>query len=610
MTTKDIAEKTKRESKNWSNFKELLKNFVYFSKLAYQSSPVAFLLFFVLSIISSCFPTISFKIFGNLVDSLTNFIKSGDISNVRASLILYAVVFITPSIIDIFTNLPQNIFYLKYTTYIDIFVLKKRGLIDISHIEDPKFQDLVQQAFNRGNGPMNNLIEKGVFTLRRLLVVVISSFVLLVIDWRIFLLVVVLSLPRFFFEIKFGTLNWSIFQENSREQRVYENLRSFFGGKFSVIESKLFQVQNLFLKKSKEILENFVAKRILLEYTRARNGFFSDLLSTIGMFLGLSLAVSEAIKGSITVGVVVFLFSIISSFSTNISMFLISLADLLENNLYISDILKVINTKPIIKELKNPKKIITKTAPEIEFRNVSFKYPGQKDYVLKNISFKIKPGEKIGLIGHNGAGKTTIIRLLLRIHDPNKGQILINGIDLKNLSLDDWWSKLAILPQDFSTFNFEAKHAISYGDINKPFNIEKVKRAARQSTASDFIESWDDQYERMIGVEFGGAELSKGERQKMALARVFYRDSQIFVLDEPTAAIDSKSTSKIFRSIETISKKQSMLIISHNFATLRRANKIIFLDDGKIIEEGNHDELIQNKKLYSKLYEQQKGEYE
>lgn len=600
-----------RQAKNITNLKNLGINFIYFSKLAFKSAPIAFSLFLFLSIISSVFPAITSKIFGTLIDSLTSFIKNGDVTNVWYSLFIYSLVFIIPNIIDVFNVSSQNIFFLKFINFIDLFLLKKRGELDIVHIENPKFQDLIQQAFNNGgSGPIVDIINIGIMSIKRFLIVVVSSFVLLTIDWKIFILVVILSLPKLFFEIKFGGQIWTIFQENSREQRIYQTLRTFFVNKFSVIESKLFGLQDLFLGKANKIFGDFSSKRVSVEYNRAKYGLLSELLSTIGMFLGLVLAVKGALVGSITIGTVVFLFSIISSFNSNISNLLSNIAKLLERNLYVSDIVEVIDTKPLIKEIKKTKKIISDITPEIEFKNISFKYPDQENYVLKNVSFKIKSGEKVGLVGHNGAGKTTIIRLLLRIHDPSEGQILINGIDLRELSIKDWWSKLAVLPQDFSSFNFEVKNSISYGDVNKEFDIEKVKLASKQSTASEFIEKWDEQYERMIGVEFGGAELSKGERQKMALARVFYRNSPIFILDEPTAAIDSKSTSEIFRNIEDISDKQSMLIISHNFATLRRANKIIFIENGKIEEEGSHEKLMKDKKTYSILYKQQKGEYE
>jgi len=599
-----------KKVKNLDNLKKLFKNFYFFSKLAFKSAPYPFSFFFLLSIINSVFPALTSKIFGNLIDSITSFIKSGDTTNVWFALLIYIAIEAIPGLTDVITSMCANMYFLKFQNYLELFILKKRGSLDIAQIEDPNFQDLTQRAFNNGTQPIIQIMDVGVGTIRRFLIILISSVVILSIDWRIFLLVVILSIPKLIIEVKYGGLSWGINAENSREQRLYLTLRGFFVNKFSVIESKLFQIQSLFLEKISSIFDDFSSKRISVEKERSQYRFLSEIISNVGMFSGLAIAVNSSLHGVISVGTVVFLFSIVSSFSSNTTAFLLNLARLLERNLYASDIMEVLKTKNVVKEHVNTKKFSADFAPEIEFKNVSFKYPKQSNLVINNLSFKIKSGEKIGLVGHNGAGKTTIVRLILRVHNPVQGQILVNGVDLKTIKLADWWNMLGILPQDFSSFNFEAKNSISYGDINKKFDLDRVKLAAKQSTAASFIEAWPNNYNRMIGVEFGGAELSKGERQKMALARVFYRDSLIYILDEPTAAIDSKSTSEIFRNIENISKKQSALIISHSFATLRRADKIILLEHGNIIEEGTHEELMKVKGDYSTLYMQQKEEFE
>ncbi len=598
------------KAKNLSNLKQLGKNFIFFSRLAYKSARFHFSFFFIISLLESGLPVLSAKYFGNLIDSMTNFVQSGDSVKVWYFLAIYAVVFITPNIIDIFSIAAQNIYSMKFQDYLNVFLLRKRGAVDIAHIENPEYQDLSQKAFMSGNQPIIQIIEGGINILSMLFICIIGAVVLLKTNWIIFAVVVVLSIPKFVIETKFGGYAWTLMTQNSRDRRVIQELWGFFTGKFAVIESKLFQAQDFFLDKLTDIYSSLRGEKIALEKTKLGGRLIAEILSTFGMFIGLSIAIQSALGGLITVGTIVFIFQIITSFNRNAKSFFFNMAGLLEKNLYVTDIRQVIDVKPVIIEQKHPKKVTTEYAPEIEFRNVSFKYPNQHEYVIENISFIIESGQKFGLVGHNGAGKTTIVRLLLRIHDPSEGQIFVDGIDLKELKVADWWSMLSVLPQDFSFFRFSAKNAISYSDVKKEFDIEKVKTAARTSTASDFIEKWPEQYDRMIGVEFGGAELSKGEKQKMALARVFYRDAKIFVLDEPTAAVDSSSTSEIFRNIEKISDKQSVLIISHNFAALRRANKIVMIEHGKIEEEGTHEELMANNGEYKKLYEQQKGEYE
>jgi ATP-binding cassette subfamily B protein len=183
-------------------------------------------------------------------------------------------------------------------------------------------------------------------------------------------------------------------------------------------------------------------------------------------------------------------------------------------------------------------------------------------------------------------------------------------VNLKDFDTRVWWSKLSVLLQDFTVYNFEVKKTISYGEIGKQIDMERVKKAAHESTASDYIEKWDKNYDEKIGLEFNGKELSKGEKQKLALARTFYRDADFYILDEPTAAVDSPSASRIFRNIENLPADKSVLLISHNFATLRRADKIILLEDQSIVEMGTHEELMAKSQLYAGMYNEQKNEYE
>jgi ATP-binding cassette subfamily B protein len=258
---------------------------------------------------------------------------------------------------------------------------------------------------------------------------------------------------------------------------------------------------------------------------------------------------------------------------------------------------------------KNPKKISAGT-PTIAFENVSFRYPGQEKLALKNVSFTINPGQKIGLVGNNAAGKSTLVRLLLRIHDPVEGRITIDGIDLREIDIQEWWSKLGVLLQDFITYNFTVKESIGVGDIATGINMEEVKDSSMKSTTSGFVEELKDKYEHMIGVEFGGIEPSKGQRQKLAIARAFYKGKKFLVLDEPTASIDAESADFIFNQIENLPDTISAILISHNFATIKRADEIIVLHEGKIVENGKHLDLLKLDGRYAEAYRKQKKDFE
>ncbi len=588
----------------WSS----IKNFWYFCKLSFKEYPWIFSALLVTTILGGVLPIISAKFLGILIDTIVEALQTKNDSAVWFILVVYIIIRTTPFIIDIFRNMSFRYWYLKFQNFLELYILDKRGKFDIAHLENSAFQDKLTRAFNNGNGPILNLIEMGIQNIRYTFTILTSAIAILLVDWRIFFIIFIFSIPAFWAESKYGKRLWSIFQENSREQREYQHLRQFFTTRFYLIEAKLLGIQQNFLSIIRRTLGRFTDKQTVAEKKTAIMRIVTELLSAFGILASIFLAIKGSTSGAISVGTIVFLFNMVGNLESTVSSLLINLARGVERNLYITDILEIIDTKPVILNSEKTKEIAD-TTPEIEFKNVYFKYPGKDTYILENISFKIEPGEKIGLVGHNGAGKTTIVRLLLRIHDPSEGEILINGINLKDLNYKEWWDKIAVLPQDFSVFHFTAKETIATGNINKELDIDLVKKSAELSTASDFIERWKEKYDSVIGVEFGGEELSKGERQKMALARILYRNSNFTILDEPTASVDAHSASKIFENLRKMPAEKSALLISHNFATIKLSDRIILIEHGKIVEEGTHKELMKLKGVYSSLYKQQEKDF-
>jgi len=588
----------------WSS----IKNFWYFCGLSFKESPWTFSVLLVSTALAGILPVISSKYFGKLVDEIVKAIQTKNESAVWVALIIYIIIRTIPPLVDTIRNMSFRYWYLKFSNFLETFVLKKRGEFDIAHVEDPIFQDKILRAFNNGTAPVTNLLDMGVTNIRYIFLIVTASIAILLIDWRIFFIIFIFSLPAFIAESKYGQRLWYLFQENTREQREYQHLRQFFMQKYYLIEGKLLGIQDKFLEIIKKTLGDFTNKQTAEEKKTASYRILSEILSSAGILLSIFLAIKGLTNGAISVGTIVFLFNLVGNLESSVSSLLINIARGNERNMYVNDILEVINIKPVIINPVNPKNI-SDTTPEIEFKNIYFKYPGKENWILEDVSFKISPGQKIGLVGHNGAGKTTIVRLLLRIHDPSKGEILINGINLKDLNYKEWWEKIAVLPQDFSAFHFTAKETIAYGNIKKEMDMNLVKKSAELSTASELIERWESKYDTMIGVEFGGEELSKGERQKMALARIFYRNSNFTILDEPTASVDAASASKIFENIRKMDKEKSALLISHNFATIKLADRIILIEHGKILEEGTHTELMDLNGTYACLYKQQEKDF-
>jgi ATP-binding cassette subfamily B protein len=318
----------------------------------------------------------------------------------------------------------------------------------------------------------------------------------------------------------------------------------------------------------------------------------------------------SAIIGIISIGLLVVAYNAYRTFEYTIKGFISGLAFMQESARYAKQWFDLMDTKPLIKDLPNAQSFAVDTPPVIEFKNVSFCYPDKETPTLKNLNFTLVAGEKTALVGHNGAGKTTLIRLLTRVYDPTEGEILINGINLKDIKMVDWRKAIAVMQQDYASYNLTLKESIAISRPDEPIDMDLVERAAKLSGVDDFVADFPKGYDQLIWKGFqDGVELSKGQHQRIAVARTFYRDSLVAILDEPTAAIDAIAEEKIFNAIETEMEGKSIVLISHRFSTVKNADKIIFLEHGEIQEQGSHAELMNLKGKYADLYTMQADRY-
>ena len=245
-----------------------------------------------------------------------------------------------------------------------------------------------------------------------------------------------------------------------------------------------------------------------------------------------------------------------------------------------------------------------------EFRDVSFCYPGSSRVILNQLNFQLHSGERVALIGENGQGKTTIVKLITRLYDPTEGQILLDGVDLREYDLDDLHREMGVIFQDFMRYEMTARENIAVGRVEEIDNVELLEAAARKSMADSTVERLPKGYEQMLGRRFDqGVDLSGGEWQKVALARAYLRDAQLLILDEPTAALDARSEFEVFRRFSELTAGKTALFISHRFSTVRMADRIVVLDNGRIIEDGSHDQLASLGGRYAEMFEMQASSY-
>ncbi|HEX2521225.1 MAG TPA: ABC transporter ATP-binding protein, partial [Terriglobia bacterium] len=334
-----------------------------------------------------------------------------------------------------------------------------------------------------------------------------------------------------------------------------------------------------------------------------------SLLSTAGYYGAFVFVVYRTATGHLSVGDLTFLAGAIAGASSNIQLMFSLFSSIADQSLFLTDLLEFFKTRPHIQSMPQALPAPRPIRQGFEFLDVSFSYPGSSRLILDNLNFRLEPGERLALIGENGQGKTTIVKLLTRLYDPTKGKILLDGVDLREYNLEDLCSQIGVIFQDFMRYEMTASSNIAVGRIEEP-NPFKIEVAAEKSLAHAVIQKLPLRYEQMLGRRFeGGVDLSGGEWQKLALARAYLRDAQLMILDEPTASLDARSEYEVFQRFADLTNSKMALLISHRFSTVRMADRILVLEQGKIAEQGSHRQLISLGGLYRGMFELQASSY-
>ncbi|MDA0237940.1 MAG: ABC transporter ATP-binding protein [Proteobacteria bacterium] len=590
----------------------LWTNNVRLARIAWESHKAIVLGMLVASLVIAVIPFMQSGANALLINELVTSIGKGVSHHLMILIGLVIGAAIIPEIIYGVKGYFDRRFWITMEEKFQLLFLERKGAIDVASYENPKFNDLVQKAEERSIYPLLNLLDAQFTNSQNIIGVTVASVILLTFDWRIFLLVLVASIPKFIVEMRYGYGVWGIFDAKAEERRRFSDIRNHFYRLPDLTELKLFQNVKYFHSIIRDLLQSFNAEQKRNERKKFTRQLVSVIISGAAIGFATIWIILEVVKGNIEIGTMMFMIASIAGLQNALSGFLMSVARQHEHSLFVTDLFKVMDTQPVIEQPANPIVLSDSNAPEIVFENVSFAYPNTTTPVLKNVSLTIPSGSKTALVGINGAGKTTLVKLICRFYDPTFGRILVNGRDLREVDLDSWHSQLGVLFQDYATYHFQVKDVISMGrKHNKPdTHLEDVKQAAQMSDASTFIEDWVAGYEQMIGKEFtGGIDPSKGQLQKLALARLFYRDPRFMILDEPTASIDAEAEAKIFERIESMNGDRTVILISHRFSTVRNADQICILKDGTISELGTHEELMKQEQTYARLFELQAKGY-
>jgi ATP-binding cassette, subfamily B, bacterial len=497
----------------------------------------------------------------------------------------------------------------KYTHHVSIEVMKHASQLDLIAYEDPVFYDRLERARVQATDRLGMIQSIGRLVQQVITTVSLSISILVFSPWLLLLLVLGV-IPAFLGESHFALLGYAKNFRQTPVRRQLDYLRVLGGSREAAKELKLFGLRKFLIDRFTSLSDQIYDENVSLARRRLIAGMALSVVGTAGYYAAYVLVVWRTVTGALTIGSLTFLSGAILQASSNIQLIFSTLSSIADQALFLTDLLAFFQMEASIRSKPNALPAPRPIRRGFEFRNVSFRYPGASRMVLENLNLELRPAERVALIGENGQGKTTIVKLMTRLYDPVEGQVLLDGIDLREYNLDDLYSEIGVIFQDFMRYEMTARENIAVGRIESAENAPLLQSAAEKAMADEVIRRLPAAYEQMLGRRFdGGVDLSGGEWQKVALARAYLRDAQVLILDEPTAALDARSEYEVFRRFAELTAGKMALFISHRFSTVRMADRIIVLDQGKVVEDGNHEELCRLGGRYSEMFELQAASY-
>ena len=497
----------------------------------------------------------------------------------------------------------------RFTRHVSIRVMEHASRLDLASYEDPEFHDKLARARVQATDRIGMVQAVGRLLQEAITAITLSVSIFAFSPWLLLLLIAGV-IPAFIGESHFAFLGYALNTRLTPTRRQLDYLRDLGASKESAKELKLFGLSGHLSSRFAQLSDAVYAQNVSLLKRRLRASSFFALLSTAAYYSAYVFVISQTITGKLSVGTLVFLAGALMGASGSIQQIFSIFTSIADQALFLTDLLSLFAVEPTVKSKVNAVLAPRPIRQGFEFDNVLFTYPGTSRSVLDRLSFRLEPGERIAVVGENGQGKTTIVKLMTRLYDPTAGRILLDGIDLREYDLDDLHREIGVIFQDFMRYEMTARENIAMGKISDLGNFANIAAAAGKSMATPVIERLPLGYEQMLGRRFeGGVDLSGGEWQKIALARAYLRDSQLLILDEPTASLDARSEREVFQRFAELTKGKMALLISHRFSTVRMADRILVLADGRIAEDGCHSELMTHGQRYSQMFELQAASY-
>jgi len=574
----------------------------------------------LLSLVSGFLPALSTLATRGILDSVINVLthQTTNLSQIWFFVGGLLVINLAQSLFSTLTSIAQQLLQERVANRVQLMVLEKANTLDLTFFEDSEFYDKLRQASDESIYKPLQIISQ-LFDFFQTVVTLFSMlFLLLSLAWWLAVIALLMPIPSFLSSSRYG---WRGYQkmrrENPERRRMLYLFRLLTFDTYNK-EIKLFHLGPFFIKQYEELAEEFYQENKKIVVGRYLVGFGWGTLSILvnsAIYIYVALRV---LARAISIGSLSMYVLAASQVGASFRGILTDLSDIYENNLFVSTLYEFLEYQPRIVSPPEPTPLHSDAATlkfglDIEFREVSFTYPGkdpETEAALKKVSFTIKAGEAIALVGRNGAGKTTLVKLLTRLYEPDSGQILVGGHDVREYDIEHLRRAIGVIFQDYVTYYMSARDNIGVGKIGEVENLEMVESAASKSGASTVIAKLPDGYKTMLGRWFkDGFQLSGGEWQKVALARAFMRNAPILVLDEPTSSLDAQAEYEIFTKFRELTEGRTAIFISHRFSTVRLADRIFVIEHGILKESGSHAELMALEGRYAELFNLQARAY-
>jgi len=595
----------------WRERLSALRNVPPVLKIMWDSGPIVVSLGLVFRLITSLLPVAVLAVTKLIIDAI---VHASSVQQpvpprfwwlVVAEFALALLITALTRIIDYLDSLLAD----RYTRHVSIEVMKHAANLDLIAYEDPVFYDRLERARVQATDRLAMIQSIGRLIQQVITAVSMSISIMLFSPWLMLLLIAGV-VPAFLGETHFAFLGYAKNFRQTPVRRQLDYLRQLGGSREAAKELRLFGLNTFLVKRFTRLSHEIYEENVALSRKKLVAGALLSIIGTLGYYAAYAFVIWRTIQGLLTIGTLTFLAGAILQASSNIQLTFSTLSGIADQALFLTDLLAFFEMRPTIVSKPNALPAPRPIRQGFEFRNVSFAYPGSPRLILNRLNFHLHPGERVALIGENGQGKTTIVKLITRLYDPTEGQILLDGVDLREYNLEDLYREIGVIFQDFMRYEMTARENIAVGRVDQLDNVESLQLAAQKSLADQVVEKLPLRYEQMLGRRFdGGVDLSGGEWQKIALARAYLREAQLLILDEPTAALDARSEFEVFQRFAELTTGKMALFISHRFSTVRMADRIVVLENGQIAEEGSHDQLASMGGRYAEMFELQASSY-